>query len=576
MHVRGDRHSFFAPAARMQSKNMLLLLLIFTFSLASALFPGATPDEGDYRHLYGKICLTFRVFETPHIFPYSMGWIENLRYPKDRMHIQFLFESNSVLADQITKWSDSSNSKLYLSTTTSETTNDEWFEQALVFGRRKSCDYAFLLTTDILLSSNALLNLIELNSIVVSPLVLQPFGYHSNGYGLSRAEHLTGDKLELLSVYFVRPPILINLKNIDSSYLTFDADNLRSYTGPNDPFSVSGFSAFQMQIPVFLDNHHFYGYFLDSQTLPKIEHKSILSSLLNQLFESHSIPHSAALEPWFPEPSSFGFDNIFVINLKRRPRRLERMKTNMKLLGVQFSLFEAVDGQALTDEDLKGIRVLPGYLDPYHKRPIKRGEIGCFLSHYKIWEQVVANDWDRVLIFEDDIRFTENATKILRHTVEDLMKTQIEWDLIYLGRKKNDVNAKEFFVKGENFQYWHRYLSTVTYSYWTLGYALSRQGAKKLLDAQPLDKLIALDEFLPIMYNQHPNTEWSGHFRDKTLRAFTVYPLVVQPMRYTHEPGYLSDTEDSIVVNSTHSHQERQQASNAHLNLHAQFKHDEF
>lgn len=61
------------------------------------------------------------------------------------------------------------------------------------------------------------------------------------------------------------------------------------------------------------------------------------------------------------------------------------MQATMKLLGLQFTLFEAIDGQALTEEDLKGIRVLPGYLDPYHKRPMKRGEIGCFLSHYKIW-----------------------------------------------------------------------------------------------------------------------------------------------------------------------------------------------
>jgi collagen beta-1,O-galactosyltransferase len=78
------------------------------------------------------------------------------------------------------------------------------------------------------------------------------------------------------------------------------------------------------------------------------------------------------------------------------------------------------------------------------------------------------------------------------------------------------------------------------------------------------------------MYNQQPNQEWSSQFRERNLRAFTVYPLVVQPMRYTHEPGYLSDTEDSIVVNSTHNQQDSSQASSAHLDLQAQLKHDEF
>lgn len=42
------------------------------------------------------------------------------------------------------------------------------------------------------------------------------------------------------------------------------------------------------------------------------------------------------------------------------------------------------------------------------------------------------------------------------------------------------------------------------YSYWTLGYAISLQGARKLLDAQPLSKMLPVDEFLPVMYNKHP------------------------------------------------------------------------
>jgi len=32
--------------------------------------------------------------------------------------------------------------------------------------------------------------------------------------------------------------------------------------------------------------------------------------------------------------------------------------------------------------------MLPGYRDPYSSRPLTRGEIGCFLSHYYIWKEV--------------------------------------------------------------------------------------------------------------------------------------------------------------------------------------------
>lgn len=118
------------------------------------------------------------------------------------MHLHLLLEQNSELNDQVIEWSKSTNSKLYLSVDKGETTGDEWFEQALVFGRRKSCGYAFLLTTDILLSSDALLNLIDLGKTVVSPLVIQPFAFHSNGKGLVNPEHLVGSNIELLRVGF--------------------------------------------------------------------------------------------------------------------------------------------------------------------------------------------------------------------------------------------------------------------------------------------------------------------------------------------------------------------------------------
>ena len=42
------------------------------------------------------------------------------------------------------------------------------------------------------------------------------------------------------------------------------------------------------------------------------------------------------------------------------------------------------------------------------------------------------------------------------------------------------------------------------YSYWTLGYMMSLRGARKLLRAEPLSKVLPVDEFLPVMYNKHP------------------------------------------------------------------------
>lgn len=120
----------------------------------------------------------------------------------------------------------------------------------------------------------------------------------------------------------------------------------------------------------------------------------------------------------------------------------------LRLLGIDYEVFEAVDGSNLAKADLDEIEFLEGYEDPYHKRPMKKGEIGCFLSHYRIWEEVARSRYSRVVVFEDDVRFLENSTIELTEMVEDLMKMRTEWDLIYLGRKKMSPHGDEFFVPG--------------------------------------------------------------------------------------------------------------------------------
>lgn len=56
------------------------------------------------------------------------------------------------------------------------------------------------------------------------------------------------------------------------------------------------------------------------------------------------------------------------------------------LNGDRYSLFL----RALNTSQLKALSIdmLPGYRDPYSSRPLTRGEIGCFLSHYYIWKEV--------------------------------------------------------------------------------------------------------------------------------------------------------------------------------------------
>lgn len=76
---------------------------------------------------------------------------------------------------------------------------------------------------------------------------------------------------------------------------------------------------------------------------------------------------------------------------------------------------------------------------------------------------------------------------------------------------------------------------------------LSLRGAKKLLKGNPLKKLIPVDEYIPIKFDSHPNETWKNAFTERNLIAFSIYPTVVVPERYTYEQGYVSDTEDSEI-----------------------------
>lgn len=69
--------------------------------------------------------------------------------------------------------------------------------------------------------------------------------------------------------------------------------------------------------------------------------------------------------------------------------------------------------------------------------------------------------------------------------------------LSYLGRKRLQEKEEEQ-VKGTDYLVW------AGYSYWTLGYLLSSQGAKKLIAQDPLSTIIPVDEYLPILYDKHP------------------------------------------------------------------------
>ena len=127
----------------------------------------------------------------------------------------------------------------------------------------------------------------------------------------------------------------------------------------------------------------------------------------------------------------------------------------------------------------------------------------------------------------------------------ELGNSGVDWDLVYLGRKRLRKDLEPTVKDTEN-------LVWPSYSYWTLSYMLSNSGAQKLLNQRPLNRLVPVDEYLPIMFDRHPNEEWKSNFKPRDLVALSADPLLAYPTHYTGEKNYISDTEESDVIPEDH------------------------
>lgn len=345
----------------------------------------------------------------------------------------------------------------------------------------------------------------------------------------------------------VHTALLINLNHRISHQLSFD-QRPQGYQGPIDDVIVFAHIVASHGLKMYLDNTKFFGYF----SMPLDDRYDLADEIDNfihlkmQAFHDYEgrmkLKPSDTLPVYFPPKTKLGFDNVYLVNLARRPDRLKKMQYCFDELGIDAELFEAVDGKQLNETYFEqlGIKQLDGYFDPYRKNGLKYGEIGCFLSHYFIWQDIIKKGYKKIILFEDDIRFQPAFAHQLDVIMQNAEVAIPNWELLYVGRKR--LVTTEEFLNNSNYLVWP------TYTYWTLSYVITDKGAKKLIDQSPLGKMVAVDEYLPIMFDQHPREEWKKAFSPRDLVAVSAEPLLVEPTHYTGEPNYFSDTENSTLI----------------------------
>ncbi|KAM6182740.1 inactive glycosyltransferase 25 family member 3 isoform 3-T3 [Erethizon dorsatum] len=400
-------------------------------------------------------------------------------------------------------------------------------QEALTFARDWGADYILFADTDNILTNNQTLRFLTEQGLPVVAPMLDSQTYYSNfwcgitpqGYYRRTADYFPTKNRQrrgCFRVPMVHSTFLVSLRVEGTAQLAFYPPH-PNYTWPFDDIIVFAYACEAAGVSVYVCNEQRYGY-MNVAVSPRQgledEKVNFIHLILQSLVDGPPMQASAHVSCPLKRPSKMGFDEVFVISLARRPGRRQRMLSSLWEMEISGRVVDAVDGRMLNSSILRslGVDLLPGYQDPYSGRTLTKGEVGCFLSHYSIWEEVVARGLAQVLVFEDDVRFERNFRGRLERLMEEVAEQKLQWDLIYLGRKQ--VNPEEeVAVEGLPG------LVVAGYSYWTLAYTLSLAGAHKLLASQPLRRMVPVDEFLPIMFDQHPNghlISWTGS--QKTLR----------------------------------------------------------
>ena len=177
-------------------------------------------------------------------------------------------------------------------------------------------------------------------------------------------------------------------------------------------------------------------------------------------------------------------DKIFIINLKSRDDRLKNMRLLIDTLNIdknKIEIFEAVVGKELKDDKINDILSISSLDTLYnkstnHKDIRSKGAIGCYLSHYKIWEKIINENLDNVLIFEDDLlsdvdikEFEEYINSLPQdYDVALLSWFSLWFDLLNNPKKNTIIN-----------NYWNKYNSVNIFGCGS--YIVSKKGAEKLV-----------------------------------------------------------------------------------------------
>jgi glycosyl transferase, family 25 len=172
---------------------------------------------------------------------------------------------------------------------------------------------------------------------------------------------------------------------------------------------------------------------------------------------------------------------IRVINLERATARREKFTQDAKDASVEWEFFKAYTGIAepLRYDERAAVRRFGV--------PLTVPEIGCYTSHYKVWEWFMSTDYDQLIVMEDDVLVEWTVIReLIKHDFRKIGVDRLHFFFMYPFKSKTVI--LRFLSR-------HIHLLRAPGIYGgTQGYLLTRRAAERLL-AEGKDIRLPVDHF---------------------------------------------------------------------------------
>lgn len=203
---------------------------------------------------------------------------------------------------------------------------------------------------------------------------------------------------------------------------------------------------------------------------------------------------------------------VYVVSLKHSTDRQRSIRYQCERLGIKPIFIDAIYGEDLSKFEInqycnqEKAKQLFG-------RELLSGEIGCALSHKKIYEKMISEEIKYAVILEDDAIVDKSVV----NAIQTCTCTPFKWDLILFGHyatynKSKAVRSQTSFWGKKNYKDL-KFYRLVGRTSGTHGYMITYEGARKLYSK--LNKITK-----PIDYYTSDDT---------LLDIYALYPTLINP-----------------------------------------------